>query len=130
MKVSKLRTQGSGGNKHGIMIICLYMPPRYQLITMKSILFVGIIAALGLAMTTAGFGINNATAQLMADNATMAGNMTGGQYDNGSREYDRCKHDRSEWQHIYIRTMKSILFRVASMGGSAALLYLAITYNR
>jgi hypothetical protein len=33
---------------------------------------------LGLAMTTAGFGINNATAQLMADNATMAGNMTGG----------------------------------------------------
>ena len=45
---------------------------------MKSILFVGIIAALGLAMTTAGFGINNATAQLMADNATMAGNMTGG----------------------------------------------------
>ena len=29
-------------------------------------------------MTTAGFGINNATAQLMADNATMIGNMTGG----------------------------------------------------
>jgi hypothetical protein len=54
------------------------MTPRYQLSTMKSILFVGIIAALGLAMTTAGFGINNATAQLMADNATMAGNMTGG----------------------------------------------------
>jgi hypothetical protein len=45
---------------------------------MKSILFVGIIAALALAMTTAGFGISNATAQLMADNATMAGNMTGG----------------------------------------------------
>jgi hypothetical protein len=45
---------------------------------MKSILFVGIIAALGLAMTTAGLGINNATAQMMADNATMAGNMTGG----------------------------------------------------
>jgi hypothetical protein len=54
------------------------MTPRYQLSTMKPILFVGIIAGLALAMITAGFGINNATAQLMADNATMAGNMTGG----------------------------------------------------
>lgn len=42
---------------------------------MKSIFFVGIIAAMTLAMTT-GIGLVSATAQ-MADNATM-GNMTGG----------------------------------------------------
>jgi hypothetical protein len=42
---------------------------------MKSIIFVGIIAAMAIA-TTAGHGLISATAQ-MADNATM-GNMTGG----------------------------------------------------
>lgn len=42
---------------------------------MKSIFFVGIIAAMTLAMTT-GIGLVSTTAQ-MADNATM-GNMTGG----------------------------------------------------
>ena len=51
---------------------------------MKSILFVGIIAALALAMTTAGFGYNIATAQMMPDNATMTGNMTGGNMTSGN----------------------------------------------
>jgi hypothetical protein len=43
---------------------------------MKSILYVGIIAALAIAATIASFGFSLASAQ-MADNATM-GNMTGG----------------------------------------------------
>lgn len=48
---------------------------------MKSILFVGITAALAIAATIASFGFGLASAQ-MADNATMgnmtAGNMTAG----------------------------------------------------
>ena len=48
---------------------------------MKSILYVGIIAALAIAVTIASFGFSLASAQ-MADNATMgnmtAGNMTAG----------------------------------------------------
>jgi hypothetical protein len=43
---------------------------------MKSILYVGIIAALANVATIASFGFSLASAQ-MADNATM-GNMTGG----------------------------------------------------
>lgn len=43
---------------------------------MKSILYVGIIAALVIVAAIASFGFNLASAQ-MADNATM-GNMTGG----------------------------------------------------
>lgn len=43
---------------------------------MKSILYVGIIAALAIAATIASFGFSLASAQ-MADNATM-GNMTDG----------------------------------------------------
>ena len=45
--------------------------------TMKSILFVGIIASVSTCNDNCRFR-NHATAQLMADNATMAGNMTGG----------------------------------------------------
>jgi hypothetical protein len=56
-------------------INCLYRAPRYEFITMKSILFVGIIAAVIIA-GTASFGLDLAFAQ-MADNATM-GNVTGG----------------------------------------------------
>ena len=43
---------------------------------MKSIMYVGIIAVVGITMATTGFGMSVAIAQ-MADNATM-GNMTGG----------------------------------------------------
>lgn len=43
---------------------------------MKSILLIGIMATMAIAVTTAAFGLDLATAQ-MADNATM-GNMTGG----------------------------------------------------
>ena len=43
---------------------------------MKTILFLGLIAAMTIAVTIIGIGLNLALAQ-MADNATM-GNMTGG----------------------------------------------------
>jgi hypothetical protein len=43
---------------------------------MKSTLFLGIMAAMAIAVTIAGIGLDSALAQ-MADNATM-GNMTGG----------------------------------------------------
>ena len=43
---------------------------------MKSIMYVGIIAAVGITMATTGFSMSVAVAQ-MADNATM-GNMTSG----------------------------------------------------
>lgn len=43
---------------------------------MNSILFVGILATLATALTTASFGLDLALAQ-MSDNASM-GNMTGG----------------------------------------------------
>jgi hypothetical protein len=43
---------------------------------MKTILFLGLIAAMTIAVTIIGIGLNSALAQ-MADNATM-GNMTGG----------------------------------------------------
>jgi hypothetical protein len=49
---------------------------------MKSILFVGIIATIALAVTALGFGLGMASAQ-MADNATM-GNMTGGNMTGGN----------------------------------------------
>lgn len=45
---------------------------------MKTILFLGLMmAAMAIAVTIIGFGLDSALAQ-MADNATMAGNMTGG----------------------------------------------------
>jgi hypothetical protein len=56
--------------------ICLYRAPKYHLTEMRSLLFVGIIATMAFAATTAGFGFTITIAQ-MADNATM-GNMTGG----------------------------------------------------
>jgi hypothetical protein len=43
---------------------------------MKSTLFLGIMAAMAIAVTIVGIGLDSALAQ-MADNATM-GNMTGG----------------------------------------------------
>ena len=45
---------------------------------MKSMLFIGIIAALTIVVTTTSFGFILATAQTMANNATMANNMTNG----------------------------------------------------
>lgn len=46
---------------------------------MKSIYFVGIIAALTIiAATVGGFGFIQASAQTTADNATSSGNMTSG----------------------------------------------------
>jgi hypothetical protein len=56
--------------------ICLYTALGYHFNTMKSIFFVGIIAAAMTLTTITGIGLVSATAQ-MADNATM-GNMTGG----------------------------------------------------
>jgi hypothetical protein len=49
---------------------------KNHLFTMKSIMYVGIIAVVGITMATTGFGMSVAIAQ-MADNATM-GNMTSG----------------------------------------------------
>lgn len=49
---------------------------------MKSILFVGITAALAIAATIASFGFSLASAQI-ADNATM-GNMTAGNITTGT----------------------------------------------
>ena len=43
---------------------------------MKTILFLGLMAAMAIAVTIVGIGLDSALAQ-MADNATM-GNMTGG----------------------------------------------------
>jgi hypothetical protein len=52
------------------------MTLKHHIFTMKSIMYVGIIAAVGITMATTGFSTSVAIAQ-MADNATM-GNMTGG----------------------------------------------------
>jgi hypothetical protein len=65
-----------------ICYICLNTAARYHIITMKSILFVGIIATMAFAVTALGFGLGMASAQ-MADNATM-GNMTGGNMTGGN----------------------------------------------
>lgn len=56
--------------------ICLNTAPRYHIVTMKSILFLGVIAAMTIVATISGLGLDLTLAQ-MADNATM-GNMTGG----------------------------------------------------
>ena len=45
---------------------------------MKIILFVGIIAALTIVVTTTSFGFSLATAQTMTNNATTGDNMTNG----------------------------------------------------
>ena len=45
---------------------------------MKSTILLGFVAAITIAMTTASFGLILATAQMMDDNTTMAGNMTVG----------------------------------------------------
>jgi hypothetical protein len=45
---------------------------------LKSIIYVGIISAIVISMTTTGFGMSVALAQTISDNATTAGNMTGG----------------------------------------------------
>jgi hypothetical protein len=62
-------------DQHYLGIIYLYMTLKHHILTMKSIMYVGIIAV-GITMATIGFSISVAIAQ-MADNATM-GNMTGG----------------------------------------------------
>jgi hypothetical protein len=55
---------------------------------MRSILFVGITAALAIAATIASFGFGLVSAQ-MADNATM-GNMTGGNMTMGTGTGDNA----------------------------------------
>jgi hypothetical protein len=61
--------------------ICLYIALRYHQLEMKSILLIGIMALLAIAVTTAGLGVSLTSAQ-MADNATM-GNLTGGNMTTG-----------------------------------------------
>jgi len=56
----------------------VYILPRHHYIAMKSMLFIGIIVALTIVVTTASFGFILVTAQTMANNATMANNMTNG----------------------------------------------------
>ena len=51
---------------------------RTLYITLQSIIYVGIISAIVISMTTTGFGMSVATAQTTSDNATTTGNMTGG----------------------------------------------------
>ena len=52
------------------------MTLKHHVFTMKSTIYIGIIAAVGITMAATGFSMSVAIAQ-MADNATM-GNMTGG----------------------------------------------------
>jgi UPF0716 family protein affecting phage T7 exclusion len=60
------------------LFIFVYILPRYHYIVMKSMLFIGIIAALTIVVTTASFGFILATAQTVANNASMANNVTNG----------------------------------------------------
>jgi hypothetical protein len=60
------------------ILIFIYIAPVCPITTMRSIIYVGIITTLAINMATAGFGSSIAAAQMMPDNATTAGNMTGG----------------------------------------------------
>jgi hypothetical protein len=59
-----------------ISLIFIYIQPKISNIIMQSVIFIGIVAMMAIAVTTVSLGFGLASAQ-MADNATM-GNMTMG----------------------------------------------------